>query len=90
MLTYADVELFKDDGFGRTAEQWILNSQKVRGIVIGSFYDLVRWKDKLMKMPGRNPRKISIDQDDYEALSDFLSDEYYREQYRIGEENIWY
>jgi hypothetical protein len=89
-LIYSGVEIFRDDGFGRTAEEWINNSQKVKGIVIGSTQDLLRWKEKLMAKPGRKPEKIPVDLQDIKVLGAILDEEFYLEQHRIGEENEWY
>jgi len=65
---FGDVEIFTDDGFGRTASEWIFNSQKVGGYRIGSIKDLIEWKKKLITKPGRMPHKIPVDRKDIEAL----------------------
>ena len=69
---FGDVEIFTDDGFGRTASEWIFNSQKVGEYRIGSIKDLIEWKKKLMNKPGRLPHKIPVDKKDIEALEKML------------------
>jgi len=67
-IELGNIELFDDDGFGRSAQDWIRNSRTINGIRVGSTSDLITWKKKLMQKPGRNPQKVPQDKKDIESL----------------------
>ena len=71
-----NIEIFKDDGFGRSAQDWIRNAQRVNGIMTGSPKDLLDWKRKLATMPGRNPAKKDADAQDIAAFGQWKDGKY--------------
>lgn len=67
-IEVGNIEIFKDDGFGRSAQDWARNARKVNGFMTGSPKDMLAWKKKLEVMPGRNPAKKDIDARDIQAF----------------------
>jgi len=68
VVQYNGVEMFTDDGFGKTAQNLIKNARKVGGFMVVSVPDLLAWKRKLKNQPGRNPLKLKTDASDIKAL----------------------
>jgi len=68
MIQYNGIEMFTDDGFGKTAQDLIKNARKVGSFMVVSLPDLLSWKRKLKNQPGRNPLKLKTDTSDIRAL----------------------
>lgn len=75
------VLIFKDDGLGRSAIEWIRNCAVLGGVAVGSVEDLLEWKEQVIKSPARSAEMIKKDVRDIQFLG--------RHEYLVRHYQAW-